>query len=50
MSASFLSIFFIPLFFVIVQWISELGKKPKVAPLPPGEKARDDKGEGEVTS
>ncbi|HOD96552.1 MAG TPA: efflux RND transporter permease subunit [Candidatus Hydrogenedentes bacterium] len=28
-SACFLAIFFIPLFFVIVQWLSELFKKPK---------------------
>jgi len=32
MSASFLAIFFIPLFFVIVQWTSELGRKPKTTP------------------
>ncbi len=34
LSATFLAVFFVPLFFVIIQWISELGSRHKPAPPP----------------
>ncbi len=34
MAATFLAIFFVPLFFVIIQWISELGRRKKKTPPP----------------